>query len=134
MLALTASAFETDRRLILSEGCDDFVRKPFVEEEIYEKLEKHLGVRFLAEDAAPREAGGASPALSPELLATLAPQWRSAFRKATVEADFSRMQAMLEETRATCGAAVEALTPLVNGFEYERILAVLDSAGAKDTA
>ena len=35
-------------------GCDDFVRKPFVEEEIYEKLEKHLGV--LAEDAAPRKA------------------------------------------------------------------------------
>jgi CheY-like chemotaxis protein len=31
IVALTASAFEEDREMILSGGCDDFVRKPFRE-------------------------------------------------------------------------------------------------------
>ena len=64
IIALTASAFESDRRLILSEGCDDFVRKPFVEEEIYEKLEKHLGVRFITEE---EEEAKKSASPSPEV-------------------------------------------------------------------
>jgi DNA-binding response OmpR family regulator len=134
IIALTASAFETERRLILSEGCDDFVRKPFVEDEIYEKLEQYLGVHFLAEEAVPAGAGGASPSLTPELVASLPLQWRSDFRQATVEADFSRMQAMMEETRSSHRAAVEALLPLVNGFEYKRILDVLDAAGPPRSA
>ncbi len=52
IIAITASAFESDRKLILTEGCDDFVRKPFIEDEIFEKLEKHLGLRLLSEETA----------------------------------------------------------------------------------
>ena len=47
IVALTASALEEDRALILSEGCDDYVRKPFREDELFTALEKHLGVKFV---------------------------------------------------------------------------------------
>ena len=50
IIALTATAFEEDREQILLEGCDDFVRKPFRKDEIYDMLAKHLGVRFLYEE------------------------------------------------------------------------------------
>jgi CheY-like chemotaxis protein len=46
IVALTASALEEDRVVILSEGCDAYIRKPFRESELYEALEVHLGVRF----------------------------------------------------------------------------------------
>ena len=128
IIALTASAFETDRRLILSEGCDDFVRKPFVEEEIYEKLEQHLGVRFLADDADRPRPADAAPSLTPALLAGLPQRWRAELQKATVEADYARMQALVEERRPTDRTVMEALSVLVNGFEYERILAALEAA------
>jgi signal transduction histidine kinase/DNA-binding NarL/FixJ family response regulator len=130
VIALTASAFESDRRLILSEGCDDFVRKPFVEEEIFEKLEKHLGLRFVTEeqhggkpDAAPEPAAP----LTAELLSPLPAQWRAEFHKATVEADYARLARMVEEIRPDHPDAAAALAALLRGFEYEKILAALDS-------
>jgi signal transduction histidine kinase/FixJ family two-component response regulator len=127
VIALTASAFESDRTLILSEGCDDFVRKPFVEEEIFEKLEKHLGLKFLTEEE--EAASGKRPPLAEpltaELLAPLSEEWRAGFRKATVEADYTRLQRMIEEIRGEHPAAADTLAALVNGFEYEKILAVI---------
>ncbi|MEA5535533.1 PAS domain S-box protein [Crocosphaera sp. XPORK-15E] len=50
IIALTASAFEEERNLVLSAGCDDFMRKPFREEVLWEKIAQHLGVRYLYED------------------------------------------------------------------------------------
>jgi signal transduction histidine kinase/CheY-like chemotaxis protein len=128
IIALTASVFDSDRKIILSGGCDDFVRKPFVEEDIYEKLETHLGVKFLTEQKSNVTDGGSAeaPELSSELLSPIPMEWRSAFRKATVEADYTRLQQLMDELRPLHPASVEALAPLVKGFEYEKILAALD--------
>jgi PAS domain S-box-containing protein len=47
IVALTASAFEEERTKVLAQGCDDFLRKPFNEQEIFEILEKYLNVKFI---------------------------------------------------------------------------------------
>lgn len=46
IVALTAHALEEERKLILEAGCDDFIRKPYQDKEIFEALEKHLGVKY----------------------------------------------------------------------------------------
>ncbi|AFY83594.1 PAS domain S-box protein [Oscillatoria acuminata] len=46
IIALTASAFEEERKGILSCGCDDFLHKPFREEVLFEKISTHLGIRY----------------------------------------------------------------------------------------
>jgi len=51
IIALTVSVLEA--------GCDDFVRKPFREEEIFDIMKKHLGVRYLYGDSS--EMTGVSP-------------------------------------------------------------------------
>ncbi|OAD22293.1 two-component hybrid sensor and regulator, partial [Candidatus Thiomargarita nelsonii] len=43
IIALTASAFEEERAAVLSAGCDDFMRKPFKETDIFEMMHKHIG-------------------------------------------------------------------------------------------
>jgi len=43
-------AVEEERREILEAGCDDFIRKPYRDTDIFEALAKHLGVRFLYAD------------------------------------------------------------------------------------
>ncbi|HBE19103.1 MAG TPA: hybrid sensor histidine kinase/response regulator [Cyanobacteria bacterium UBA11149] len=50
IIALTASAFEERRGEILAAGSYDFVRKPFTEEVIFEKIREYLGVVYIYED------------------------------------------------------------------------------------
>ena len=52
ILALTASAFEEQRTIILSAGCDDFIRKPFKEHILLAKIATHLGVRYIYQEKA----------------------------------------------------------------------------------
>src|SRR5262249_26956402 len=47
IIALTASAYDEERTDILAAGCDDFVRKPCREQEVFAILSKHIGVRFV---------------------------------------------------------------------------------------
>ncbi len=46
IIALTASAFETDRDRSLTSGCNDFMGKPFRREILLEKIAQHLGVNY----------------------------------------------------------------------------------------
>lgn len=50
IIALTASALDEDQDVILAAGCDDFVRKPFQEDIIFQKLHHHLGVEYVYEE------------------------------------------------------------------------------------
>jgi CheY-like chemotaxis protein len=80
IIALTASAFEEQRTMILSAGCDDFVRKPFREEVLLEKIATYLGVRYLYEDLSQptsQKLGEKVEVLTPEALAVMPKEWRS---------------------------------------------------------
>ncbi len=49
IVALTASAFKSDKDKILNFGCDDFVRKPFKRDEIFKVMENYLDISFVRE-------------------------------------------------------------------------------------
>ena len=51
IVALTAHALENQQDEILQSGFDDFMRKPFNEYEIFNMLSKHLGVKYIYNDA-----------------------------------------------------------------------------------
>ncbi|MEO1800864.1 MAG: response regulator [Cyanobacteria bacterium J06629_2] len=65
ILALTASAFEEEKAIILSAGCDDFVRKPFKEEVLFDKMTEHLGVQYLYAESNQNKSDAARWAGSP---------------------------------------------------------------------
>lgn len=52
IIALTASVLEEEKAIVLSAGCDDFLRKPFKEKTIFEVFPKHLGVKYIYEKLA----------------------------------------------------------------------------------
>ncbi len=93
IIALTASAFEEERNLVLSAGCDDFMRKPFREEVLWEKIAQHLGVEYIYQDL--DEQNGSSqhnPQPTPKttsqlqsLLEKMPPQWIEELHQVALE-------------------------------------------------
>ena len=136
IIALTASAFEEDRAMILSNGCDDFLRKPFREVEIFQMLEKHLGIRFIyKENEAEDEAATVSEAdLTPELLATLPSDWVAALNAASLQADIDATLTLLDQIRDDSPPLTNALTKLVNNFRFDVLMELSQSTSGKPTA
>jgi CheY-like chemotaxis protein len=134
IIALTASAFHEEREAILAEGCDDFVSKPFREGEIFERLTRYLGVRFVYADESP--AAGSPPPLTPDQLAlatatatALPAAWRAELQQATVAADLDRMLALIDQLHSTDPALADQLTELARNFNYDQILQLVQPAG-----
>ena len=58
IIAITASAFEHERAEIMAVGCDDYLSKPFRDDELYHKIQRHLGIQFIyADEESATEAG-----------------------------------------------------------------------------
>jgi signal transduction histidine kinase/FixJ family two-component response regulator len=129
VIALTASAFEQDRASILAEGCDDFVRKPFLEQDIFDMLARHLGVRFVYEEMEigdkdrDREGVWDVEALAGELSAVeLDSAWVDALRRAAVQLDGDVVLGFLDALRQQNAPLAGALASLVRDFRFDVIL------------
>jgi CheY-like chemotaxis protein len=127
IIALTASAFEEDRSAVLAEGCDDFVRKPFREQEILDMLTKHLSVRFVYEDGV-QEKEVAADALAPAALASLPVDWVAELVQAATQADSELILALAGQLPAEQESVADALTMLVHNFRFDTILALAEQA------
>jgi PAS domain S-box-containing protein len=46
IIAVTASAFEEQKAEVLEAGCDDFIAKPFRDNDLLERIGQHLGLRY----------------------------------------------------------------------------------------
>jgi CheY-like chemotaxis protein len=129
VIALTASAFEHDRAMILSVGCDDFVRKPVKESELFDKLEAHLGVRFVYSS---EDAPGADPVVTtsalPLDLRHLPEAVRGELRAAAEQLNGRAVGAILQRLRATDAPLSDGLGALVSAYRFDAVLALLDEA------
>ncbi|MGL5835123.1 MAG: ATP-binding protein, partial [Waterburya sp.] len=77
IIALTASTFEEETAVVLSAGCDDFVRKPFREEIIFDKMAQYLGVRYVYEQLNAENLSESEKIakLTAEALAVMSDEW-----------------------------------------------------------
>jgi len=136
IVALTASAFDEDRETILATGCDDLVRKPFRRHEIFDVLAKHLDLRLLYEEETAQASASLSAdrqeVLTPTALAALPAEWLADLRQATVRADLNLMLRVIDRFRERDLALADALAELAQGFEYSKILTLIEDAGGPE--
>jgi signal transduction histidine kinase/DNA-binding response OmpR family regulator len=127
IIALTASAFEEERQLILSEGIDDFIRKPFKEYEIFNVLSKHLeSVNFIYSEEDP---GKPAESMNPEQKFTLAfsqirdlpTRWQQDLTHAAAAADSERIYELLRELNQDHPQLVNFIESLVTQYRFDLI-------------
>lgn len=134
IIALTATAFDEDREQILLDGCDDFVRKPFRKDEIFDMLIKHLDVRFIYEEG-PTGTSDAVVSSTPfpskdaETLAVQSPEWMTELHQATERADLYRILDLIDQIRGQNPDLADMLSDLAERFEYQKILSLIEEAG-----
>jgi CheY-like chemotaxis protein len=127
IIALTASAFEEEKLNVLAAGCDDFVRKPFREAEIFDKMEEYLGVQFIYDDQPPitRTApADLDEILSPEALSALPGDWLAALHDAATRARAEKIADLLADIETDHTPIARAIARLVDDFQFDKIMAL----------
>jgi PAS domain S-box-containing protein len=128
IIALTASALESDKAIILSAGCDDFVRKPFRESVLLEKVAEHLGVCYLykeeIEENKPEERSDIplSDTGIKLYLSEMPDTWVAQLYQAATLADNDLISELVAAIPANNLPLTQALTNLVDSFAYDRIM------------
>jgi signal transduction histidine kinase/DNA-binding response OmpR family regulator len=131
IIALTASTFEEERILILSAGCDDFVRKPFLESTIFEKMQFHLGVQYIYEDSCITATAPTLLELNEETLEVMPVDWLFNLQQAATELDREKIERLLESMPPERETIQRAIVQLMNDFEYDRLIFYVKGAIAK---
>jgi signal transduction histidine kinase/DNA-binding response OmpR family regulator len=127
IVALTAHALEQDRKEILAAGCDDFIRKPFREPEIWDALARHLNVRFVYDNEAVSSHADKSR-LDPSALKALPRTTLVQLRDALELLDGARCLAVIGDIQASDVSLAELLQAMVEGLRYNELLEALDTA------
>jgi CheY-like chemotaxis protein len=127
IIALTASAFDEERAVVLSAGCDDFVRKPFREEAIFEKMAEHLGVRYVYKEEAPqkdslKENSDLDRSSLKEALAQMPPEWVVQLHQAAMCTDEKQIFSLLDQIPNGSAPLANALADLVNNFRIDKVI------------
>lgn len=130
IIALTASAFEEERVVILSAGCDDFMRKPFQEAELLTKIGQYLDLEYLYED-------GVDPIIESEVLLAeltrdsllvMPESWRSQLYQAAAQVDNQEIFKLLQEIPDEYTSLAQGLENLAEQFRCDKIIDLAQSS------
>ncbi|MEG4111000.1 ATP-binding protein [Microcoleus sp. Pol12A6] len=124
IVAITASSFEEEKAVVLSTGCDDFVRKPFREANIFDVLHKHIGVQFVFEElnAAPSFPENEVNVLTKTAFSELPPELVANLQQAISNLDLEQMQTVISQIREINQPLARASAACIKNFQYEQLL------------
>lgn len=130
IIALTASTYEEERAVVLSAGCDDFMRKPILESAIFDMMHKHLGVRYVYEEAASsvEVAKESEKSLTASALATLPQDLLKLLETKAAEGDMLEIERLIDLLRSVDAEVANELAALAEEFDYDEILELSQEA------
>ena len=125
IVALTASVFKEQHEEMLAAGMDDFVRKPYRPDEIFDCMSRHLAVRFVYQTE--REASSAEtlPEISPQDLADLGDELRQELSEAVSTLYADEIADIIGRISAVDEHLGKILRRHADNFEYTQILRAL---------
>ena len=122
VIALTASAFEDSKKLVMDTGVDTYLRKPFQAEELLEMLGKGLGLHYVydEEKADTPDHLSAQP-LTLESMAALPQEIIKAMRQAVEECDIAQLMGLIVQVEKIDGTTARGLQALADRYDYAKL-------------
>jgi predicted Zn-dependent protease with MMP-like domain len=115
--------------VVLSAGCDDFVRKPFREEVIFAKMAQYLGVQYLYEKFDLQETTLESlEKLTSEALAMMPDGWLAELVEAASMIDEGLIEELLARIPPEHQVLAQAIQLEVDNFDFEHIMNLAQAA------
>ncbi len=124
---LSASVFREERDQVLGAGADDYVPKPFQFAQIYNCMERHLGVRFAYDPPAPVPTTASTTDLDRAALRALPPELSDGLADAILALDASRIANAIARVAALDPVLGNALQQRAARLQYSIILQALHS-------
>ena len=123
IIALTASAFEEQREKVLSAGCDDFVRKPFSEQVIFEKMTQYLGVKYIYETQSDSIDAKLPETPSDSLdLSSLPKELITQLHEAAIAVDGEQIEQLLASIPSHCQHIAQAIAEMIRNYDFDGII------------
>ncbi|MBE9145973.1 ATP-binding protein [Planktothrix mougeotii] len=126
IIAVTASVLEEEKAIVLSAGCDDFIRKPFTENSIFESLTKHLGIKYIYAETKSNLEINFENKLIAEDLRVMSRDWIDKLYKSALEADGQVVMELIIEIPNTQIFLIQSLTQLARKFQFEPIVELIE--------
>ena len=129
IIALTASAFEEQRSVILKAGCNDYVRKPFLEKIIWEKMAEYLGIEYIYEDSelSDQKPGNKNSLnLEASALQSMSTEWIDKLQQATMELDSVLISELIGQIPEENNLLAQALQYKLKSFQFDQILHLIE--------
>jgi signal transduction histidine kinase/CheY-like chemotaxis protein len=125
--AVTASAFASERDAVLAAGFDDFLRKPYRPQEIFDCMARRLGVRYVHAAAAPEPDPALSGPLRPAALAALPETVLDDLENAVISLESTRISQVIKTVSQHDAALAQSLERLAEALAYSPILTAVRS-------
>jgi len=129
IIALTASVLEEERAIVLSAGCEDFLRKPFRAAAIFDLMHKHIGVEYIYDEMTNTAAKeDTKDILSPKAFRALPPELLMRMQQAAIDLDMDLMPTLIEQIRQHNEPVAKAVAQLAHNLQYNQLLALIEQA------
>jgi two-component system sensor histidine kinase/response regulator len=131
IIAVTASTFEDERARVLQAGFDDFLRKPFSEADVFERMALHLNIQFTYEVLKPTAATERQK-ITPADLEGLPEGWVASLRQAATRGRAKELLSLVEQLDENRQPLAKALQAMIDNYEFKQILDLTERDDSDD--
>ena len=127
IIALTASAFASKQAQTIAVGCDDYLRKPFKENQLFAIIQKHLEVKYIyqqldTDHAFTKPETGEILPLTSDALKVMPEPWLQEFKLAAAELNDERLENLIQQIPIEHDYLAQSLINLVHNFQFEKLI------------
>ncbi|OFY31695.1 MAG: hypothetical protein A2X09_08975 [Bacteroidetes bacterium GWF2_43_11] len=126
IITVSASALDEEKAAILSLGVNDFVKKPFQENELLESIGIQAGLEYEYDNEEEKEQGIKENRFDYKALVLILPQeLRAKLAKASILGDIDMLRHLIGQIAETDSTLADHLFLLQKSFKFEEILELL---------